>query len=97
MKGRCVRRKPGKKSWSLSSNAYAHNTQDLQNGLIDISQAWQSQTLVEISFTDGVQGHMIYTGQAYIESFSIKATTDEVVTFDYSLKGNGVLTIAQNT
>ena len=30
---------PGKKSWSLSSNAYAENTEVTQNGLSDIAAA----------------------------------------------------------
>ncbi|WP_435263457.1 phage tail tube protein [Tenacibaculum sp. nBUS_03] len=92
-----VETSPGKKSWSLSSNAYAANSPTTNNGIKDISEAWQSQALVDIKFTDGVGGNMVYQGQAYIESFSIKATTDEAVTFDYSLKGNGELTIALNS
>ena len=87
---------PGKKSWSLSSNAYAENTEVTQNGLSDITAAWQSQSLVDIVFTDGVSGHLKFSGQAYIDSFSIKSNTDEAVTFDYSLKGNGDIIIENN-
>lgn len=87
---------PGKKSWSLSSNAYAENTEVTHNGLKYIADALQSKILVDLKFTDGKAGHMVFSGQAYIESFSIKSSTDEAVTFDYSLKGNGELTIAVN-
>lgn len=91
-----VESSPGKKSWSLSSNAYAINTVDTQNDLKSIAEAGDLGTLVDVQFTDGVSGNLVFSGQAYIENFSVKATTDDTVKFDYSLKGNGNLTIGQN-
>jgi TP901-1 family phage major tail protein len=89
-----VENTPGKSSWSLSSNAYAENAPATENDLKSISDAAQAATLVSVEFTDGVSGNVMYSGQAYIESFSVKATNDETVTFDYVLKGNGDLTTA---
>lgn len=87
---------PGSKSWSLSSSAYAINTPDTQNDLKSIADAANAATLVEVQFTDGVSGNLVFSGQAYIENFSVKSPNDETVSFDYSLKGNGDLTIGQN-
>lgn len=89
-----VENTPGKSSWSLSSNAYARNAPGTENDLKVISDAAQGGTLVDVEFTDGISGNVMYSGQAYIESFSVKSTNDETVTFDYSLKGNGLLTTA---
>ncbi|AUC13829.1 hypothetical protein BTO06_01090 [Tenacibaculum sp. SZ-18] len=86
-----VENTPGKSSWSLSSNAYARNAPGTENDLKAISDAGQSGVLVDVEFTDGVAGNVVFSGKAYIESFSVKSTNDETVTFDYSLKGNGVL------
>ncbi|WP_418639656.1 phage tail tube protein [Winogradskyella sp.] len=91
-----VESSPGKKSWSLTSSAYVINTPDTQNDLKSIAEAGDLGTLVDVQFTDGKSGNLVFSGQAYIENFSVKATTDDTVTFDYSLKGNGSLTIGQN-
>ncbi|XRE42215.1 hypothetical protein ACIVBQ_000419 [Tenacibaculum discolor] len=84
---------PGKQSFSMSSSAYAANDATTQEDLKSIADAWKAKTLVDVSLADGVSGNIALTGKGYIESFSIKATTDEAVTFDYSIKGSGDLTI----
>ncbi len=91
-----VESSPGKKSWSVSSSAYAINTNGLKKDLKAIADASNSGELVSVQFTDGKKGNIVFSGKAYIESYSVKATNDETVTFDYSLKGNGKLETGVN-
>jgi predicted secreted protein len=91
-----VQNSPGRKTWDFSCNAYAINSDGTKADIKSITTAWQDQTLVDVEFTDGVQGNLTFSGKAYISDFSLKATTDETVTFDYNLKGDGALTIAEN-
>ena len=88
---------PSAGTWSLSANAYASNSEaDAQVDLKAIVDSYQGKTLVAIELTDGITGNMAYSGNAYIENYSLKVANEEVVTFDYSLKGVGVLTVAVN-
>ncbi len=91
-----VQNSPGRKSWDLSSSAYAINSDGTKADIKTITAAWQDQQLVDVEFTDGQAGNLMFSGKAYIENFSVKATTDETVSFDYSLKGDGSLTIAES-
>lgn len=84
---------PGKQSFSLSSSAYVANSASAQEDLKSIADAWKAKTLVDVTLADGVSGNVALSGQGYIESFSVKATTEETVTFDYSIKGSGELTV----
>ena len=84
-------------TWSLSGNALAANSSgDAQADLQSIVSSYQAKTLVAIELTDGITGNMAYSGNAYIENYSLKVANEEVVTFDYSLKGIGILTVAVN-
>jgi predicted secreted protein len=88
---------PGSGTWSLSANAIADNsTGSAQVDLKAVVDAYQAKTLVDIELTDGVVGNLSYTGQAYIENYSLKSANQEKVTFDYALKGVGALTVVIN-
>ena len=85
---------PGTQSWSVSVNGFVATGAVAQNDLKMMADFWKAKTEVAITFSDDVTGSVIFSGNAYIESFSVGAPNDETVTMDYSLKGNGELTIA---
>lgn len=89
-----VQSSPGRQPWDMSSKAYAINSDGTKADIKSIAAAWKDKTLVDVEFTDGVAGNLMFSGKAYIASFSLGAETDEAVSFDYNLKGDGGLTIA---
>lgn len=84
---------PGTQSWSVSVNGYASPDTTTENDIKALADAWKASTLAAVTLTDDVSGHVIFSGNAYVENFSVGAPNDETVTMDYSLKGNGELTI----
>ena len=85
---------PGSQSWSVSVNGYVATGATLQEDLASMAATWKAKSLVAITLSDDVSTSVIFSGNAYIESFTVGAPNDETVTMDYSLKGNGELTIA---
>ena len=81
----------GRKSWSLSTD-----------GLVDFAAVSGATNTVgfatlalagtEVFVRFGVDGGDAYTGSAFIESFELSSTSDDVATYSVSLKGTGVLT-----
>ncbi|CAL2077766.1 conserved hypothetical protein [Tenacibaculum sp. 190524A02b] len=90
-----VENSPGKDSWSLASSAYVKNTEDTKLDIKVLTDVALLKKKVSVAFTDGAIGHVVYSGNAFISNFSIKSTTDEVVTFDYTLKGDGKLILTK--
>ncbi|MFD1292633.1 phage tail tube protein [Lutibacter holmesii] len=85
---------PGQKSWSLSVEGVMSNDDPgTKHDVASIVGLWNTQALVEIMVTDAVTGHIEYSGSAYIQNWSKDAENDESVTFSYSLKGTGSLTV----
>jgi len=89
---------PKEGTWSLTGNAIAANSNgDAQIDLQAIVESYQAKTLVAIELTDGVTGNMAYSGNAYIENYNLTTSNEEKVKYDFSLKGEGTLTVAVNT
>ncbi|WP_296636022.1 phage tail tube protein [Polaribacter sp.] len=89
---------PKEGTWSLTGNAIAANSNgDAQIDLQAIVESYQAKTLVAIELTDGVTGNMAYSGNAYIEQYTLTSANEDKAKFDFSLKGVGTLTVAVNT
>jgi len=89
---------PKEGTWSLTGNAIAANSNgDAQIDLQAIVESYQAKTLVAIELTDGVTGNMAYSGNAYIENYNLTTSNEEKVKYDFSLKGEGTLTVVVNT
>ena len=89
---------PKEGTWSLTGNAIAANSNgDAQIDLQAIVESYQAKTLVAIELTDGITGNMAYSGNAYIELYTLTSANEDKAKFDFSLKGVGTLTVAVNT
>jgi len=84
---------PGTQSFTGSVSGIVSIDTTVENALADLLALWKAKTLSTFTYTDGVSGHVVLSGSTYIENFTIGATTDESVTFSYSLKGSGELVI----
>ena len=83
---------PGAQSWSMTANTLIANS-TTQEDLSSLYAAHSGKTAVTIEFTTDVSGDVVFSGSAYVESISIDATNEEVVTGDFSFKGDGDLTM----
>lgn len=77
----------GKSTFSLSGNGYADNSAgDAQQDIAALF-AWRAAKNSEtIEISDGVSGNLSITGTAYLESVEIQSTTNEVVTYSWTMK-----------
>jgi len=86
---------PGSSSWNIPVEALYDNDGTTQEDLFTLSTLAINKTEVAVTLTTGVSGDVVYSGNAYIESFNTNATNDEYVTCSFSFKGNGDLTVAR--
>jgi TP901-1 family phage major tail protein len=84
---------PGSKSWTASVEGVASADSTTEHDLKAMVDLWNAQTLSAITVTDSVSGNIEFSGNAYIENWSVDAANEESVTFSYSLKGSGALTV----
>lgn len=87
---------PGSQSFSLSCNAsLIDNDGSVQEDLFTLASKAKAQTKHAFTFTTGATGDVVFSGEVYIESFTVGAVNEEKSTASYNLRGNGDLTIAQ--
>ena len=87
--------KPAQKTWGMSLDGmFAF---DSAYGWVDLFEAWEGGTLLTLKWGTDVVGDTSYSGEAYIESLSASAPVNEVVTYNVSFKGTGVITATVNT
>ena len=87
---------PGAQSFSLSCSAsLIDNDGSVKEDLFSITSKAKSQELVAFTFTTGASGDVVFSGNVYIEGFTVGAVNEEKSTASYTLKGNGDLNIAQ--
>lgn len=85
---------PGDQKWSLSANALVANTPGaLQADLAELYADHAAKTLVDIEFSTQVSGDIVFSGQAYIETFNVSSTHKDAVKGDFSFKGNDALSV----
>ena len=84
---------PGKIDWSLSCSSLIGNEATLQEDLATLSASHLAKTKLAVTFSTDVTGDVIYSGDVYIESLSIKATNNDTVTGDFNFKGDGIYTV----
>lgn len=86
---------PGNYSWSLSTSALladkpVASTQTDFNELVIMQLAG---TEIDVEFTTGETGDVIYSGKAFIESADITSEVGSMANGSFSFKGNGSLTV----
>ncbi len=86
---------PGSSSTTISIEGLWENDGTTKHDLFVISGYANANTAYAFSFSTDVIGDVIYSGDAYVDSFSVDATNEEYVTFSFTLKINGDLTIAE--
>jgi hypothetical protein len=87
---------PDTNSWSLSASGLVANKPGVstQKDIHDIFTTHLAKTLVAVEFATTETGDIILSGNAYIESVEITASTEGRATYTASFKGNGDLTQA---
>jgi len=84
--------------WSISGSGILDNSEGAaQMDALALANAFKAKELVPVEFTDDVAGNLAVSGSGYYESFNIKSTNKEKVTFDFSIKGIGEPIFALNT
>lgn len=86
---------PGAQSWNIPIEALYDNDGTTQEDLFTLATLWKDKTQVAVTLSTNVSGDVIFSGNAYIESFNTNATNEEYITCSFSFKGNGDLTIAR--
>lgn len=85
---------PGTQSWSLSCNTLIANTiASAQEDVATLYATHAGKTAITVEFSTDVTGDVVFSGSAYVETFNLDATHEEVVTGDFNFKGDGALTI----
>ena len=85
----------GSQSFSIScSSSLLDNDGTTQEDLKTMADKWKAKTSHAVTFTTGTSGDVVFSGNVYIESFSVTATNEEYSTAEYTLRGTGDLTIA---
>jgi len=84
---------PGDYSFGLSVSAKASSDTTTENSNIMLAGYAVNGDKLKFELADSVSGHITYSGEAYIEGFTINANNEESVDMSYSLKGTGTLTI----
>jgi hypothetical protein len=83
---------PSNYEWSINTDALvANKTGVLQNDFLDILALQLAGTEIVVTFTTGVVGDFVLTGNVFVESSDITAETGNSVTGSFSFKGNGDL------
>ncbi len=86
---------PGSQSWNIPIEALYDNDGTTQEDLYTLGVLWKNKTEVAVTLSTNVSGDVIYSGNAYIESFNTNATNEEYITCSFAFRGNGDLTIAR--
>ena len=85
---------PGAQTWSISTNSLvAESALAAQEDLKTLYATHVGKTKVTVEFTTDVSGDVVFTGQAYIETYNLKSTHEETVTGDFNFKGDGDLSM----
>lgn len=88
---------PSNYEWTLSAESLMADKPlaSTQNDYYDLLQLQLAGEEVDIEFTTGEVGDVVFSGKAYIESFSGNADTGSSATSSFSFKGNGDLEISR--
>lgn len=88
---------PGSKSWSCACEGIVSVDTTTNQTLATMIGFWNAQSLNAVNVTDNITGHTEFSGSAYVEGWNIKSQNEEFVTFSYTLKGDGPLTVGAVT
>ena len=83
--------------WSISGSGILDNsTGEAQVDAKGLADAFLAKLPIAVDMTDDVVGNLAISGTGYYDSFNIKSTNKEKVTFDFSIKGFNEPTFAVN-
>ena len=80
----------GRKSWSVSTDGLV-DFATVSGATNTVAFATLALAGTEVFVRFGVDSGDAYTGSAFIESFELSSTSDDVATYSVSLKGTGAL------
>jgi predicted secreted protein len=86
---------PGSNSWNFSVEGLWENDGTVKQDLFAITTMANADAVKTVSFSTGISGDPIFSGNAYVEGFTVDAANEEYVTFSFTVKGSGDLTIAE--
>lgn len=85
----------GGSSWTVSAEGLIEyglaNTVRSNTDLFDL---WNNNTRVRLAWTTGVDGDIMYYGNAFITSYEESAATNEVASYSVTFEGDGSITKA---
>ena len=87
---------PGSYSWSIDCNmSLIDNDGTTQEDLHSLATKAIAKASHAITFSTNVTGDAIFSGNAYIEGFSVTAKKKKKATATFTLRGTGDLTVAE--
>lgn len=85
---------PSSQNWSISCESLAGvSTGNAQEDIKSLYEKHKNKSKVTISFTLGKTGDVVFTGEAYVGSFSLDSANDEEVKGAFTFEGTGDLSI----
>lgn len=85
----------GGSSWTVSAEGlieYGLGSTVRSNA--DLFDLWNNNTKVRLAWTTGVDGDVMYYGNAFITSYEESAATNEVASYSVTFEGDGSITKA---
>lgn len=82
---------PTQRSWSIAGAAiYVFD----DAGQLKLEEAFASNAAYDVKLSDGVSGRPEFTGQGFVTDMSLGGQTNQVVTTNVTIEGDGPLTRA---
>lgn len=90
-----TQRLPGKRDWSLSTEALFaldYDTPDDRTGITELYAALKAGTKLLVKFTSNILGDYEFNGYCYLSDISVNAGLEENVSYSASFSGTGAIT-----
>lgn len=85
---------PGNQSWGISASSLtAVDPDSLKEDVVTMYAKHEGKQIVQVQFTTDEAGDIVFTGNAYVETFDIAANNGETVTGSFSFKGDESLSL----
>ena len=85
----------GGSSWTVSAEGLIeYGLDNTVQSAADIFDLWNNNTKVRIAWTTGVDGDVMYYGNAFITSYEESAGLNEVASYSVTFEGDGSITKA---
>ena len=85
----------GGSSWTVSAEGLIeYGLAGTVRSNADLFDLWNNNTRVRLAWTTGVDGDVMYYGNAFITSYEESAATNEVASYSVTFEGDGSITKA---